>query len=484
MARTFWPDDFALGGRAAAARTLPAGAIARRKPARADARGAARRRAKSVRARRRCGSATPARRAIGPAGRCSRSWSTARRATTTRRTAAISRSSPDASQADGRIGDWLVNNFYSLDVESEKGIVAAPVPLDNYLGDLNSGQGWYRPSLHAGRGAARRARAGARAVGAEPRLQPVLPAPARLLPSERELHEHQRRHAARARLAGPARGPVEPLARVARISVHRAEGALDRQGEARVRLPRAPTRRGSCPRPRLEEAFASLLDARRTTRERRSAAARSRACSPNDLDALAFVRIPQFPSSRAFGDAPAVTTREYQARVPNDPALVQIVPVPPRPFPDALRDAGPARRPRRTSVRRRRARVWARVVDRRHRSRRASALAHAALIATCSRRQQPVAPRERREPPDPESRRRSASPRRPTTTAPIGPSLRPSVPARNSPSSLLAPMNMPLTALTRPRMSSGVSSCTSVCRIDDAHHVGAAAHRERDAARA
>ena len=57
-----------------------------------------------------------------------------------------------------------------------------------------------------------------------------------------------------------------------------------------------------------------------------------------DLEALAFVRIPQFPSSRAFGDAPAVTTREYEARIPNDPALVQIVPVPPRPFPAALRD--------------------------------------------------------------------------------------------------------------------------------------------------
>ncbi len=48
--------------------------------------------------------------------------------------------------ADGAIGDWLVNNFYSLDVESEKGILAAPVLLDSYLGDLNSGQNWYRPS--------------------------------------------------------------------------------------------------------------------------------------------------------------------------------------------------------------------------------------------------------------------------------------------------------------------------------------------------
>jgi hypothetical protein len=50
------------------------------------------------------------------------------------------------TREDGAIGDWLVNNFYALDSESEKGIIAAPVPLDNYLADLNSGQGWYRPS--------------------------------------------------------------------------------------------------------------------------------------------------------------------------------------------------------------------------------------------------------------------------------------------------------------------------------------------------
>ncbi len=50
------------------------------------------------------------------------------------------------TREDGAIGDWLVNNFYTLDSESEKGILAAPVPLDNYLADLNSGQGWYRPS--------------------------------------------------------------------------------------------------------------------------------------------------------------------------------------------------------------------------------------------------------------------------------------------------------------------------------------------------
>src|SRR5204862_8231741 len=46
----------------------------------------------------------------------------------------------------GAINDWLTNNFYTLDAESEKGIIAAMLPLDNYLADLNSGQAYYRPS--------------------------------------------------------------------------------------------------------------------------------------------------------------------------------------------------------------------------------------------------------------------------------------------------------------------------------------------------
>ena len=53
---------------------------------------------------------------------------------------------------------------------------------------------------------------------------------------------------------------------------------------------------------------------------------------------VAFVRFPQFPSSRKFGDAPAVTVREFHSRVPAEPGMMQIVPVPPRPFPATLRD--------------------------------------------------------------------------------------------------------------------------------------------------
>ena len=57
-----------------------------------------------------------------------------------------------------------------------------------------------------------------------------------------------------------------------------------------------------------------------------------------DVETIAFVRFPQFPSSRAFGNAPAVSTWEYRTLVPADPAEAQIVAVPARHFPDALRD--------------------------------------------------------------------------------------------------------------------------------------------------
>jgi hypothetical protein len=58
----------------------------------------------------------------------------------------------------------------------------------------------------------------------------------------------------------------------------------------------------------------------------------------SDVDGLAFLRLPQFPSSRVFGDAPVDSLAEYHARLPKDRTKLQIVPVPPRPFPDALRD--------------------------------------------------------------------------------------------------------------------------------------------------
>ena len=233
-------------------------------------------------------------------------------------------------RADGAIGDWLVNNFYSLDIESEKGILASPLPLDNYLGDLNSGQNWYRPSylLVAVLKHARAAELVQSALG-------------------RVYHQFWRHQLVyyhptdnctsisvdTLRALGlrlPARGPTSRLAAWAGFPYHvirdrsvaKAKLAFDYLVVDQTRL---------MPAAALEEIYALL----------RRGATRGAPLAQwlaEDLDAIAFLRVPQFPSSRVFGAAPAVTTWEYRSRLPDDPAKVQIVPVPPRPFPEELRD--------------------------------------------------------------------------------------------------------------------------------------------------
>ncbi len=238
-------------------------------------------------------------------------------------------------QADGQIGDWLVNNFYSLDVESEKGILAAPVPLDNYLADLNSGQGWYRPSYMVV------------AVLKDERAAVLVQSALNRVYNQFWRHQLVYYHpsenctsisvdALRALgWAVPPRGPTSrtlawlgfPFIALKELSVGKAKLAFDYLRTDQTRL---------MPAAALEEAFASLMALGKGQKAEGDGVLAQMLAE--DMDALAFVRFPQFPSSRAFGDAPAVTTWEYKALIPNDPALVQIVPVPPRPFPEALKD--------------------------------------------------------------------------------------------------------------------------------------------------
>ena len=172
-----------------------------------------------------------------------------------------------------------------------------------------------------------------------------------LLPPGRQLHEHQRRYVARARLAhSAARADVAlaagwlafPLMIAKERSLARAKIAFDYLCTDQTRL---------LPAAALEDAYASVHGARAAAS---AATDDSGACSRRTSTAIAFLRIPQFPSSRAFGDAPAVSLREYQARLPADRSQMQIVPVPPRPFPgSAARRRSPEARGRirRTSQR-------------------------------------------------------------------------------------------------------------------------------------
>jgi hypothetical protein len=237
--------------------------------------------------------------------------------------------------ADGRLSDLLVANFYSLEVESEKGILAAPVPLDNYLGDLNSGQAWYRPSYIAF-ALLEDDRAAHRVQGAMNRLY--------LQFWRRQLnYQHSTMNCASISIDAlralgwgvPDRGPASTalawlsipamIFKEGKVSVART--TYEYLTEDRTRL---------MPSAAFEESVADLL---RLAREgARPADGRLAQWLAQDLVAIVGVRVPQLPSSRKFGTWPVANPREYLGAVPRDPADAQVVPVPPRAFPESLRD--------------------------------------------------------------------------------------------------------------------------------------------------
>lgn len=237
--------------------------------------------------------------------------------------------------AGGRLADLLAANFYTLDHESEKGILPAPVPLDNYLADLNSGQAWYRPS-YVMVAVLRDGRAVERVQGALHRL--YLQFWRRQLP-----YRHSSMNCASIavdllRALGwtlASRGPSDRLRAWLAIPAKAftdgrlaaARTAFEYLAEDRTRL---------MPAAAFEEAAFGLLRLARGALEPGDGElARMLA---EDLEALVGVRLPQIPSSRAWGTWPAASPREYLNRLPADPAQLQVIPVPPRPFPPELRD--------------------------------------------------------------------------------------------------------------------------------------------------
>jgi hypothetical protein len=236
---------------------------------------------------------------------------------------------------EGAMGDWLADNFYTLDAFSEKGIVAAVVPLDNYLADLNSGQAWYRPSYLIV-AVLKHERTASRIQGALSRVynqfyRHQLP------------YDHATMNCASIsvdvlRAIGwdvRSRGPTSRLLAALGLpyfalrdrSLAKAAKTFNYLTEDRTRL---------FPAIAFEEIGADLLRLARREPIRRASA--FEALLAEDIEALVFLRVPQLPSSRAWGDSPIVSVDEYMARVPSDPAQAKIIPVPARPFPAGLRD--------------------------------------------------------------------------------------------------------------------------------------------------
>lgn len=248
--------------------------------------------------------------------------------------------------ATGRFGpagewdDWLVNNFYSLASVSEKGIIASTLPMDAYMGDLNSGQAWYRPSYMLV------------AVLKDQRAPALYQEAISRVFNHFYRQDFHYRHASSncagisvetlrtlgwniPRLGGenPLKAAVAlPVMALKEVSLASGQSAYDYLKTERTEL---------LPFAAFNTIGEDLL-ARLATG---AAQAGLEAQLGEDLEALLFVRIPQFPSSRAFGSDPVLSLREYQQRAPANRTDWQIVPVAPRVFPAALKDtAAPAER--------------------------------------------------------------------------------------------------------------------------------------------
>lgn len=250
-------------------------------------------------------------------------------------------------EEDGAIGDWLASNFYPLDFESEKGIIAAPVPLDNYLADLNAGQAYYRPSYLLAMTLRSDRAAGLLQGGLNRFYQQFY--------RHQLVFEHSTMNCTgisvdALRAVGgdaPPRAPAAPvLAALAfpwlvasKRSLAKGRSLYDYLSTDQTRL---------MPGAAFEEVGARMLALAKAGPSPDAGATRGRLAQlvAEDAESVVWIRIPQIPSSRAFGDAPVDSPAEYRTRLPPEP---QIVPVPPRPFPQAMRDADLLPRPRRPS---------------------------------------------------------------------------------------------------------------------------------------
>ena len=238
-------------------------------------------------------------------------------------------------ESDGNWSRWLVNNFYNLDSYSEKGIVAAATPMDKYLMDLNNGQSYYRPSYM---------------LVATFKSD----APAALYQGAiNRVYNHFYRHDfvydhSRDNCAGisidtfrtlgwqvPERGVEGQLkATAAYFYVSASERSLDKGRKIYDYL--------TTETPRLYPAVAfdamgnDLLSLAQGKTERELTPFEQSLA--NNIEAVWFVRIPQIPSSRAYGLAPVYSFDQYMRQAPADRSQWKIVPTAMRPFPAKMLD--------------------------------------------------------------------------------------------------------------------------------------------------
>lgn len=246
------------------------------------------------------------------------------------------------SIATGRLGprgewaDWLVNNFYPLDQVSEKGILAGMVPMDNYLMDLNSGQAYYRP-IYLLVVVLRREHA---AQQFQTAIQEVFH---RFYCHDLPYHQATMNSTGMPidtlREIGwriPCTGRTGFVKAVLAFLYGSLAGKSFSTGGMLFRCFMEENTR-IFPRAAFEAAaldLLRLLDDRAEPERRLTSYERMLQA---DVEAVLFLRVPQIPSSRAFGTYPVASFEEYRLRVPADRSKWATVPLEPRPFPSHLR---------------------------------------------------------------------------------------------------------------------------------------------------
>lgn len=238
-------------------------------------------------------------------------------------------------EADGNYARWLVNNFYNLDSYSEKGIVAAVTPMDKYLMDLNNGQSYYRPSYMLV--------ATFKSDKAAARYQAAINRVYNHFYRHDFVYDHSRDNCAGIsidtfRTLGwnvPERGVESYLkATAAYAYVGFSERSMEKGRKIYDYLTTETTR--------LYPAVA--FDAMGNDLMALAQGKSGRTLTPfeqdmaQNIEAIWFVRIPQVPSSRAFGLAPVYSFDQFMKQAPADRRQWKTVPTDARPFPDKLRD--------------------------------------------------------------------------------------------------------------------------------------------------
>lgn len=251
-------------------------------------------------------------------------------------------------EADGNPARWLVNNFYNLASNSEKGIIAGVTPLDKYLMDLNSGQSFYRPSYM---------------------LVAVLKTDA--IPNQYQaainrvynhfyrndfLYDHSRDNCSGVsidtlRTLGwniPMRGVESQLKAIAAYFYVSATERSLTKGRAIYDYLNTETTR-LLPAVAFDAIGNDLLNQAHARLSMKQADTAFIAKLRQEIEAIYFVRIPQIPSSRAFGLAPVYSFDQFMSQAPSDRSQWKIIPVTPNPLPENLKD-GLALKPNKPSL--------------------------------------------------------------------------------------------------------------------------------------